>query len=257
MEVYSRYDEVRTDTGEHVGVDVAIQVAADAVAEWRVEQLAKRGLAGVDPESRFVLLCWDVLGAQQFRFNEAMLLGRSVGMDVNSLIAAGLVTKKGANVRLVPARERRRDRPVKDEVEQLALLATKTGRRRRGSRRKVHPSDEYYASAIDMCHALALRCAEAGGGQAGVGAARGMALQQGWGQDSSCARMMEALVVAAPQAVRFPVAARGNALPVADYSAMAFAQFPEFRAWQAMLVPLFGVEPEEWVEPREKQPKLM
>ncbi len=257
MEVYSRYDEVRTDTGERVGVDVAIQVAANAVADWRVEQLAKRGLAGVDPESRFVLLCWDVLGAQEFRFNEAMLLGRSVGMDVNSLIAAGLVTKKGANVRLVSARERRRDRPVKSEVEQLSLLTTKAGRRRRGSRRKVHPSDEYYASAIDMCHALALRYAEAGGGQAGIGAARGMALQQGWGQDSPCARMMEALVKAAPQAVRFPVAARGNAVPAADYSAMAFAQFPEFRAWHAMLVPLFGIEPEEWVEPREKQPRML
>jgi len=46
MEVFSRYDEVRTDTGEPVCVAEAIQVAADAVAEWRVERLASRGVKG-------------------------------------------------------------------------------------------------------------------------------------------------------------------------------------------------------------------
>ena len=74
MEVFSRYDEVKSDTGERVSVADAIQIAADAVAEWRVEQLAKRGLDGVMWHSRFcVLLCWDVLGAAEFRFNEAKL----------------------------------------------------------------------------------------------------------------------------------------------------------------------------------------
>jgi len=249
MEVFSRYTEVRTDTGDAVGVDTAIQVAADAVADWRVAQLAKRGLAGVDAESRFVLLCWDVLGAQEFRFNEAMLLGRSVGMDVKSLIDAGLLRKKSSSVVLLSARERRRDRPVRSVAEQLTLLGG-AGRGRRKASRKVHPNDEVFTSAIDMCHALALRYAEAGGGQAGIGAARGTALQQGWGPDSACARLMEALVRAAPRAVQFPLKARGNEIPVAD-------QFPEFRAWHAMLKPLFLVEPPEWREPQEPQPQLL
>ncbi|MBC7257183.1 MAG: hypothetical protein H5T66_13880, partial [Chloroflexi bacterium] len=203
MQVYSRYDSVRTDTGHPVRVSEAIQAAADAVAEWRVARLAERGLPGVDPESRFVLLCWDVLAAEQFRFNEAMLLGRSVGMDVNALIDAGLVVKSGDMVRLVPAAQRRRDRPVRSGPEQLALLAD--GRRgERRVRRQIHPGDEVFQSAIDMCHALALAYAEGGGGQSGIGAARGLALQQGWGPESPCALLMEALVRAAPEAVRHP-----------------------------------------------------
>lgn len=246
MEVFSRYDEVRTDTGDPVSVDEAIQTAADAVADWRVEQLAQRGLAGVDDESRFVLLCWDVLGASTFRFNEAMMLGRSVGMDVNSLIAAGLVTKSGANVNLLPAKDRRRERSVQNVAEQASFLESQRRGRRRG-KRKVHPNDEYFASAIDMCHALALRYEEAGGGQAGIGAARGMALQQGWNADSPCARLMEALVKAAPSAVRFP--GKGTKKTAAD-------DFPEFRAWHAMLKPLFGIEPPEWKEPVAAQPTL-
>jgi adenine-specific DNA methylase len=243
MEVFTRYDEVRTDTGEVVNVLDAIQSAADAVADWRVEQLAKRSLEGVDAESRFVLLCWDVLGAAEFRFNEAMLLGRSVGMDVNALIDAGLVSKSSDKVKLRPAKERRRERPVRTESEQLKLFeSTRRGSRR--SRRTVHPNDEYFVSVIDMCHALALRYAESGGGQAGIGAVRGMALQQGWTANSSCAQMMEALVNAAPQAVRFP--GKGRQKTIAD-------EFPEFRAWHAMLKPLFGIEPPEWKEPKELQ----
>lgn len=246
MEVFSRHDEVRTDTGDPVGVEEAIQTAADAVADWRVEQLAQRGLAGVDDESRFVLLCWDVLGAATFRFNEAMLLGRSVGMDVNSLIAVGLVTKSGANVNLLPAKDRRRERSVQNAAEQMSFLESQRRGRRRG-KRKVHPNDEYFASAIDMCHALALRYEEAGGGQAGIGAARGMALQQGWNADGPCACLMEALVKAAPPAVRFP--GKGKKKTAAD-------EFPEFRAWHTMLKPLFGIEPPEWKEPVPTQPAL-
>ena len=97
MQAFTRYLEVYTDTGVKVEVKKAIQDAADAVADWRVNQLSERSLEGVDAASRFVLLCWDVLGASQFRFNEAMLLGRSVGMDINGLIEAGLVKKSSEN----------------------------------------------------------------------------------------------------------------------------------------------------------------
>ena len=244
MEVFSRYDEVRTDTGARVQVAAAIQLAADAVADWRVAQLAARGLEGVDNESRFILLCWDVLGAAEFRFNEAMLLGRSVGMDVNTLSAVGLISKSGDKVQLLPAAERRRERAIANEAEQLTFLESQ-GRRK--SQRKVHPHDEYFVSAIDMCYALALRHAEAGSGQAGIGAARGMALQQGWTADSVCARMMEALVHAAPPAVCFP--GKKGKQTAAD-------TFPEFRAWHAMLKPLFGIESPVWEEEVEAQARL-
>ncbi len=40
MRAFSRYDEVKTDTGRRVRVGEAIRIASDAVSAWRVE-LAK------------------------------------------------------------------------------------------------------------------------------------------------------------------------------------------------------------------------
>jgi len=50
---------------------------------------------------------------------------------------------------------------------------------------------------------LALRHIEAGGGRAGVGAAKALVRQQRWTVDSPVAKLMDALVHAAPEAVRF------------------------------------------------------
>ncbi len=230
LEVYSRYAEVRTDTGDEVGVDRAIDIASDAVSEWRIQQLAARGLQGVEPEGKFALLCWDVLGAAEFRFNEAKLLGHAVGMDVTQLAAAGLVKRTADKVNILSAKERRRDNAIDDASD-----AGKGG--------KVHPNDTAYKTALDACHALALRYAEAGGGTAGVGAARSLARQQGWDKDSAVARLMVALVNAAPDALRIE---RGKT--------SAAAKFPEFRAWHALLFPLFGVAAPDWTE---KEPEVL
>jgi adenine-specific DNA methylase len=239
LEVFSRYDEIRTDTGASVGVDLAIDEASDAVSRWRIEQLASQGLAGVEAEGRFALLCWDVLGATEFRFNEARLLGHAVGMDVETLIAAGLVAKEGDKVRILSARQRRRDRPLEadEQVETLFGPEIRARRRRRSETLKVHPNDPVYRTALDACHALALRYVEADGGAAGIGAARALTRQQDWKPGGPVAKLMAALVQAAPEAVRFDKGARSAA-----------AQFPEFRAWHALLEPLFGVAAPEWTE---------
>jgi len=247
MEVFSRYAEVRTDTGEPVPVGRAIQAAADAVSEWRIQQLAERGLNGVEAEGQFVLLCWDVLGAAEFRFNEAHLLGKAVGMEVDRLVAAGLVTREGENIRMVPARERRRERALEpDEVAQTLFgLEALPKRRTKKDILKVHPNDPEFRTTIDACHALALRYIEAGGGAGGTGSAKALARQQRWTKESPVARLMEALVKAAPQAVRFEHGARSVA-----------ARFPEFRAWHELLEPLFGIAPPEWKEEKPKAPEL-
>ena len=137
-------------------------------------------------------------------------------------------------ITILTASERRRERQIRTEAEQLELFEQERGRRRLGQRR-IHPNDEYFATAIDMCHALALRYAEAGEGQAGVGAARGLALEQNWSAESSCGQMMEMLLKAAPVAVRF------EDKPTAKL-------YPEFRAWHTMLEPLFNIQAEEWKE---------
>lgn len=239
MEVYSRCDEVRTDTGIPVGVDRAIDEASDAVGAWRVEQLAKRGLEGVEPEGRFALLCWDVLGAAEFRFNEAKLLGHAVGMDVEQLAAAGLVTKSGDKIKMLPVRERRRERALEpDEVmETLFGPATVVKKRTKKQVLKVHPNDPQFRTALDACHALALRALEAGGGAGGIGSAKALMRQQRWTTESAVARLMEALVSAAPEAMRHEKGKKSAA-----------AEFPEFRAWHTLLQPLFAIEPPDWAE---------
>jgi len=247
LEVFSRYDEVRTDTGVPVGVDLAIAEASDAVSQWRIEQLASRGLEGVEAEGRFALLCWDVMGAAEFRFNEAKLLGHAVGMDVETLVAAGLVTKEGDKVLILSARQRRRDRPLEpdEQIETLSGPEVRSRRRRRSETLKVHPNDPIYRTALDACHALALRYIEAGRGPAGIGAARALVRQQDWKPDGAVATLMTALVHAAPEAVRRDRGTRSAA-----------AQFPEFRAWHALLEPLIGVPAPDWSEKMPPQLRL-
>lgn len=233
LEVYSRYADVRTDTGAAVGVDRAIDIASDAVSNWRIQQLAARGLQGVEAEGRFALLCWDVLGAAEFRFNEAKLLGHAVGMDVGQLVDAGLVSRKADNINILSAKERRRSRAIEDTED-----AGKGG--------KVHPNDTAFRTAIDGCHALAMRYLDAGGGNAGIGAARSLARQQGWDKDSAVARLLAALVQAAPVATHIE---RGKT--------SAAAKFPEFRAWHALLFPLFGLPAPDWTEKPLDQTELL
>jgi adenine-specific DNA methylase len=120
MEVFSAFDQVRTDTGEPVGVGAAIDIAADAVAGWRIRQLAQGGLQGVESEAQFALLCWATLGAAEFRFNEAKLLGHAVGMDVSTLQQAGLISVKADKVTILSAADRRREAPLTEaEAQQL------------------------------------------------------------------------------------------------------------------------------------------
>ena len=241
MEVYSRHTEVRTDTGEAVGVDRALDEASEAVAAFRIQQLAARGLQGVEAEGRFYLLCWDVLQAAEFRFNEAHMLGKAVGMDVDTMIYAGLVSKSGDKIKILSAQDRRRAKKLEqDEMEETLFGAMPTGKTKRvkkGDVLKVHPNDPHFRTALDACHAMALRFIEAGNGNPGLGSARQLATQQGWKGGSPIARLMEALLKAAPSALWFE---KGKS--------SAAALYPEFRAWHAMIEPLFGITPPEWTE---------
>ena len=160
MEIFSRYDAVRTDTGQPVSVGRAIDIAGDAVSQWRIDQLADKGLDDVEAEARFALLCWDVLRAAEFRFNEARLLGHAVGMDVSALEQAGLISVKQDKVRLLSAQERRRDKPLTQEEATRTLFGWLPGEKKKRVKRtdalKVHPRDPQFRTKLDLVHALAL-----------------------------------------------------------------------------------------------------
>lgn len=102
---------------------------------------------------------------------------------------------------------------------------------------QIHPNDPSFRTTIDACHALALRYLEAGRGSAGIGSARALLRQQGWTTESNVARLMEALIKAAPKALRKE-----------DGKDSPTAEFPEFRAWHALLEPLFGITPPDRTE---------
>jgi adenine-specific DNA methylase len=238
MEVFSAYDAVRTDTGKSVTVGAAIDIAADAVANWRIRQLAASGLQGVEGEAQFALLCWDTLGAAEFRFNEAKLLGHAVGMDVSDLEHAGLISVKADKVTILAAAERRRDAPLKDDEAQQLLFGFVPGKGKRVSKAdalKIHPRDPVFRTYLDRAHAVALAYADAGGDNAGIGAAKSFALKHGIKAGDPTVRLIEALLKASPRAVR------------RDKGDVA-KRFPEFRAWHAMLDPLFSIMPPDWTE---------
>jgi putative DNA methylase len=73
-----------------------------------------------------------------------------------------------------------------------------------------------------------------------------IAHQQRWSKESPVARLMEALIHAAPQALRHEHGTRSAA-----------AQFPEFRAWHALLQPLFAIPPPDWAEKPAPQIELL
>lgn len=216
----------------------AIDIAADAVAGWRIGQLAKGGLQGVEPEAQFALLCWATLRAAEFRFNEAKLLGHAVGMDVSSLQQAGLITVKADKVNILSAAERRRAAPLRDDEAQQLLFGWTHGEGKhlkKADALKVHPRDPAFRTHLDKAQALALCYLDAGGGPTGIGAAKGFTLKHGIKAGDPTMRLIEALLEAAPTAVR------------REKTAVAI-KFAEFRAWHAMLLPLFGITPPDWSE---------
>ncbi len=238
MGVFSAFEAVRTDTGEPIKVGSAIDIAADAVANWRIRKLAAGGLQGVEPEGQFALLCWDTLRAAEFRFNEAKLLGNAVGMDVSALEIAGLISVKQDQVKILSAAERRRDVPLRDDEAQQLLFGFVPGagkRVKKADALKIHPRDPAFRTHLDTAQALALAYADAGGGAAGIGAAKSFSLKHSIKAGDATVRLIEALLKAAPPAVR------------RDKGEVA-AKFAEFRAWHAMLQPLFEIEPPDWTE---------
>jgi hypothetical protein len=100
---------------------------------------------------------------------------------------------------------------------------------------KIHPRDPAFRTHLDKAQALALAYADAGGGAAGIGAAKSFTLRHSIKTGDATVRLIEALLKAAAPAVR------------RDKGEVA-TRFAEFRAWHAMLLPVFGIEPPDWTE---------
>ncbi|MBI3972514.1 MAG: DUF1156 domain-containing protein [Chloroflexi bacterium] len=235
--VASAYDEVRDVTGRPVGFDRVMQEAAGAVAAWRAAQLAAQlpsgtgsALADMDAISRAALLWWAQFGSASIAFDQVRLLALALGLDTGDLVQAGVAVRAKGNLALLAAAARRRAQP------HLGTAEPEGGH--------VHPRDERFATALDVCHALALAALEADppaddpatppapaatdepapvASPAGTGAARALWNRLPAGQRTQAGALLQALVAATPRAAQFGPGAR---------------DFPEFGIWRSLLEPL-------------------
>ena len=159
----------------------------------------------MEPEGQFYLLCWDVLGAAEFRFNEAHLLGKAVGMDVDQLVAAGLVSKTGDKIKILSAKDRRRERALEPDEVIETLFGTGDGQEEADEEAGAQGPPE--RSAVP--HGPRRLPCPGPAVHRGQGRGRRNRLGQGpraparlAGGVSGVARLMAALVNAAPEAVQ-------------------------------------------------------
>ena len=77
----------------------ALDAARREVKRWRLEQLTKmKANADLDASTAFFVLAWDAFKAPMFSYDEALRLGRAVGIDLDHDIVGRLAEKKGSDI---------------------------------------------------------------------------------------------------------------------------------------------------------------
>ena len=79
----------------------ALDAARREVKRWRLEQLTHVGAdTDLDPATAFFVLAWDAFRAPAFAYDEALQLGRAVGVDLERDVVGRLAEKKGSDLLL-------------------------------------------------------------------------------------------------------------------------------------------------------------
>ena len=77
----------------------ALEAARREVKRWRLQQLTHlKADADLDPTTAFLVLAWDAFKAPMFSYDEALRLGRAVGVDLDNDIVGRLAEKKGSDI---------------------------------------------------------------------------------------------------------------------------------------------------------------
>lgn len=85
----------------------ALLVARREVKAWRLGQLlGSRRIEGLDPAAEWLVLAWDAFAAPRFPFDEALLLARVVGVELEGEIVGRIAEKKGDEIILWDSRTR-------------------------------------------------------------------------------------------------------------------------------------------------------
>lgn len=96
MQIYSRYRAVLDQAGRPVGVEAAMRLINSALAEVMDEQEGD-----LDPESRFAIRLWDAYGWETAPFGEADKTARPLGIGVDDVVRAQVVTSQANKVQLL------------------------------------------------------------------------------------------------------------------------------------------------------------
>ena len=79
----------------------ALDAARREVKRWRLEQLTQlKGDEDLDGVTAFIVLAWDAFKAPKFSYDEALRLGRAVGVDIDHDIVGRLAEKTGSDILL-------------------------------------------------------------------------------------------------------------------------------------------------------------
>jgi putative DNA methylase len=98
MQVYSRYRAVLDQSGNRVLVDKALRLINVALAEVLDEQEGE-----LDPESRFAVRWWETYAWDSAPFGEADKTARPLGIGVDDVVRARVITSQGNRVQLLGA----------------------------------------------------------------------------------------------------------------------------------------------------------
>lgn len=96
MQIYSRYRAVLDQSGSRVPVDRALRLINLALAEVLDEQEGE-----LDPESRFAVRWWETHAWESASFGEADKTVRPLGISVDDVARAQVITSQGSKVQLL------------------------------------------------------------------------------------------------------------------------------------------------------------
>ncbi|MCG3169757.1 MAG: hypothetical protein CALGDGBN_01280 [Pseudomonadales bacterium] len=85
----------------------ALEAARREVKDWRLRQLVQQSTrAELDPPTAWFVLAWDSFAAPEFPYDEALMLARAVGVDLERDIVGKLAEKKQNNLILLDSATR-------------------------------------------------------------------------------------------------------------------------------------------------------
>jgi adenine-specific DNA methylase len=193
LEVFSRYSEVKSMTGNPIKPEDALDVARKIVTERTFRSLVAEGGAGIDPETRFYILAMRFYKAREIPYDEAHKLAISVGVEAEELREDTPTRRRaGSKPRLLRTTKPRVRRDIMKKKGEFVKILEASEREHTGHIDLANPSTKPLINAIHL--------AELAFHRGGMKAYRRLAEQIGLDTNPDFQAAMKALEKALPEA---------------------------------------------------------